>query len=149
MTDRDGYFDRTDMTPSSVRRGPGRPRKPPVLTALPRVPGQERFDPPDDMPGDQRVIWNRIMSACPAGWFGPENLHLLKLLCVQQAAADVISIEVSANPTRAAALLPQLDKLSAAIMKLSHQLRLTQKSRYEGKYTLRPEQQHAKRPWED
>lgn len=120
----------------------------PGISGFARVPGQERFDPPDDMPEDQKVIWRRIMSACPAGWFGGENLHLLRLLSFHQAHADALSVAIAADPERAAALTEQMLKHTNMVMRLSHQLRLTQKSRYEGRKPADPAQQHARRPWD-
>src|SRR5215471_4069425 len=123
------------------------------------MPGARRFPAPKDLPLSQKRIWTEIMNALPSGWFGRENLHLLRLLChylvMSETALTVINSASSDDSESRTKLISKymdmLNKATDHVIRLSFQLRLTPKSRSDGSARKRDEtasRANPIRPWE-
>jgi hypothetical protein len=117
------------------------------------IPGGRRFPPPKGLTAAERAHWTAIMNALPSGWFGPENLHLLQMLCSHLVVSDS-ALKVISRPMTDAMLYKQQLRLAehadAMVLKISYQLRLTPKSRREVSYKKDETNRGANpiRPWE-
>jgi hypothetical protein len=98
------------------------------------IPG-EKPDPPESLTDEEAVIWRRIVSVLPEGWFGPECHDLLARYCEVMARAEVLAHVLrkvgkgkSFTAQDRALLMQQRSDLRAANM-LATTLRLSPKSR--------------------
>jgi hypothetical protein len=127
------------------------------LSAI-RIPGQ-RLPPPDDLPDDERVEWERITSALPPGFISLEQGHLLKLLvrhiCLANRVAEAIKRAKIDDDPDSILTLKKLAAMQAqqttCIVTLSQKLRLSNTSRRTREKTMTATQRRSTvpKPWLD
>jgi hypothetical protein len=117
------------------------------------VPGAGRFPAPKGLSPAECEHWTAIMGALPANWFGREALPLLRLLVKYLVLADAaLDAVASAGGDDLQCSRKQIaaDRATAMVLRLSYQLRLTQKSRSER--SKKKDETHSRasavRPWE-
>ena len=109
---------------------------------------------PEKMPAKERKLFNDIVGAMPANHFGPENAHLLRMLCSHAITAEVVADKLA----KAQANGEDLEKVdllagihcrsSKAIADLSTKLKLTPRSRYsQEKASHHQHLSSTTRPW--
>jgi hypothetical protein len=133
-----------------VQRG----RKSAELRLLPKIPGQQRPEPPD-LPPAESEIWRAVIGAMPAGWFGPECQPLLRCYCSLLATCDVLAARVvAAREETNWKLVDRLTKIHERQTKcatdLAGKLRLTPRSKtsVEMAANMRQVPQPGSRPWD-
>jgi hypothetical protein len=132
-------------------RGYNRSKSMAHIIELPVERGRLR---PDKMRPQERAVWHSIVDAMPSGYFGPENAHLLKMLCSHVVTAEVVAAELAA--ARDADDMEKVGTLSAihartslTIGNLSTRLKLTPKSRYsQEQASHRVRLNSSTRPWD-
>ena len=114
----------------------------------------ERFPPPDDMPGDQSVVWLEIINRMPSDYFAVQNLPLLAQYCrhtVNAARIDKMVEEHVANGFKLATydkLLTMQGRESKSLCALSAKMRLAQNSLDETKHGKTKNQSSSTPIWE-
>jgi hypothetical protein len=121
------------------------------IIELPVERGRPR---PDKLRPKEAAVWRQMVDAMPYGYFGPENEHLLRMLCSHVVTAELCAKELAS--ARKSGDLDALNKITAihareslTIGNLSSRLKLTPKSRYsqeQASHMQRLGAQH--RPWE-
>src|SRR5262245_9407543 len=136
---------------SNRRTGQGR-RSLEAQMAIPAGPGMRRPEPPEAFGKREHAIWHRIVSACPADWFGAECLPLLARLCVLLVMSERLEAKLRSEDfyfkdkqdTRA-----YLDTLKQ-VANISTKLRLSPQSRFNRfEASTRMKHRVTHRPWED
>lgn len=103
---------------------------------------EDRPEPPEDMPEDQVVVWERIVFGLPPDWFRPETLDLLENYCRHQCRCRAVSTKLNelARADRAAGLGPSAQFITMlheelaqtkAMIELATKMRITQQSTYD------------------
>lgn len=121
------------------------------------VPGGQRVPPPPELTTLERKFWIETMAGMPAGWFGIETLPLLRLLCRYSAISEIAMnaineasiAKMSVKEFRTKCALA--DRAANMMLRISHQLQLTPKSRGEYHSSKKDEtssRTNPVRPWE-
>jgi len=132
-----------------------------LTTAADFQAAQDRPPPPEGMTALERLVWNRVSGAMPAGWFRREHLDMLKSYCQHAARSDLFNRMASAfeaGDVGEKIELADLDRISKmaeresrAALALARSMRITHQAQ------IRPETAATKRdnpasderrPWE-
>jgi hypothetical protein len=132
-------------------RGHSRTKSTAHIIELPVERGRLR---PDKLPPEERKVWNQMVAAMPQNHFGPENEHLLRMLCSAVATSAVVGKQLAT--ARDANDLEKVDTLSEifarqskVIADLSTKLKLTPRSRYSQEQASHLQRLAPQtRPWE-
>jgi hypothetical protein len=122
------------------------------LSVVPKIPGQIRPNPPDDLSKPEQEVWKLVVGAMPPHWFGPETWPVLRELCFHVVTAKMVkqrlrSVSDDFRAFRQMVLLCRHE--SKAIVELSQRLRITPSSRVNSRKAEREHRHGAtKRPWE-
>src|SRR4051812_12146988 len=81
---------------SGRRTGQGR-RSPEAGAAILAGPGVRRPDPPAACGKPERVVWQRLVDACPPDWFSPECQPLLARLRFLIVMTEALEATLRAN----------------------------------------------------
>ena len=115
----------------------------------------QRPDAPYELNDEEADEWRSIVQTMPADHFMRGNFPLLVQLCrhivSSRRVAQLISAAVKAKPFDARAygqLLIMQSTESAAIMRLSRSMRLTQQSVMRPETTKHPKNKFARAPWD-
>jgi hypothetical protein len=129
------------------------------LAIIPRD-DDRRPPPPDDLTKEQRLEWQRIVTALPAGWFAPENETLLAEYCRHTCRAreldrqieQALSGKIDADQIRVVDRLIKLGvSTTAALNNLARAMRLSQNARMHREPAGRAAagRPTGPKPWED
>jgi hypothetical protein len=110
---------------------------------------------PEKLPPKERALWNEIVGAMPINHFGPENQHLLRMLCSHAITAEVVADKL-AKARASGEDLKKVDLLSGiharsskAIADLSTKLKLTPRSKMSQEKASHQQRLASQvRPWE-
>jgi hypothetical protein len=103
----------------------------------------QRPEPPADLPPEQADQWRDIVAPMPVDWFTSETWPLLRQLCQHIATSRAVALELAGfeggclNDPKLSQTFERLaqrqEREGDAILRLMTKLRLTKKSRYDGK----------------
>src|SRR5262245_3615566 len=116
---------------------------------------EERPSPPIDMSDDEKRIWMEIVGAMQTRYFGKETFPNLRSLCRHTVATDRLwqlyskALTSGKKPEIIEQLSCMHNRESAAVRRLSADLRLAKSVRSQPVVIERQKQNQSTKPWDD